>query len=121
MVPLARSAWGSMHGLAMVAALVILAVIVAVGALLNPSGEDFRWFLQLRRPRWLTFIGYQVAPSSESWYGISSLSSLVNSRIMPGLFENPSEHRRRCGFSVRPGNDNRMPTTKEAIVNQSRH
>jgi translocator protein len=44
-----------MHGLTMVAALVILAVIVAVGALLNPSQADFRWFLQLRRPRWLTF------------------------------------------------------------------
>lgn len=39
----------------MVAALVILAVIVAVAALLNPSREDFRWFLQLHRPRWLTF------------------------------------------------------------------
>ena len=39
----------------MLSALVILAVIVAVGALLNPSRAEFRWFLQLRRPRWLTF------------------------------------------------------------------
>ncbi|MEA5398606.1 tryptophan-rich sensory protein [Synechococcus sp. BA-124 BA4] len=54
-VPQARSAWRSMHGPAMVAALVILVAIVAVGVLLNPNREDFRWFLQLRRPRWLTF------------------------------------------------------------------
>ena len=40
----------------MVAALVILAVIVAVGALLNPSQDDFGWFLRLRRPRWLSFV-----------------------------------------------------------------
>ena len=39
----------------MVAAGVILLVIVAVGSLLNPGREEFRWFLQLRRPRWLTF------------------------------------------------------------------
>ena len=37
------------------AALVILLVIVAVAVGLTPSRDDFRWFLQLRRPRWLTF------------------------------------------------------------------
>ena len=40
---------------AMVAALLILLVILAVGAMLNPSRAEFSWFLQLRRPRWLTF------------------------------------------------------------------
>jgi tryptophan-rich sensory protein len=39
----------------MAAALVILLVIVGVGAALNPGRVDFGWFLQLRRPRWLTF------------------------------------------------------------------
>ena len=37
-----------------IAALLALAM-VAVVALLNPSREDFAWFLRLRRPRWLTF------------------------------------------------------------------
>jgi len=41
----------------MVAALLILVVIVTVGALLNPSRDDFRWFLALKRPRWLSFEG----------------------------------------------------------------
>ncbi|MCP9927719.1 TspO/MBR family protein [Cyanobium sp. CH-040] len=39
----------------MVAALLILVVIVAVAAVLNPRREDFAWFLALRRPAWLTF------------------------------------------------------------------
>jgi len=39
----------------MAAALVILLVIAGVGGTLNPSRADFGWFLQLRRPRWLTF------------------------------------------------------------------
>ena len=39
----------------MTAALVILLVIVAVGALLNPSRSEFAWFLRLRRPAWLSF------------------------------------------------------------------
>jgi tryptophan-rich sensory protein len=39
----------------MVAAVIILLVMVAVGLLLNPSREDFAWFLRLRRPAWLTF------------------------------------------------------------------
>lgn len=39
----------------MVAALLILAVIVAVAAALNPRREDFAWFLTLCRPAWLTF------------------------------------------------------------------
>ena len=39
----------------MAAALVILLVIVGVGAVLNPSRAGFSWFLQLRRPQWLTF------------------------------------------------------------------
>ncbi|MEB3303329.1 MAG: tryptophan-rich sensory protein [Cyanobacteriota bacterium] len=37
-----------------IAALLAL-VMVAVVALLNPSRDDFAWFLRLRRPRWLTF------------------------------------------------------------------
>ena len=39
----------------MVAALVILVVMLVVAAGLNPTAEQFRWFLRLRRPRWLTF------------------------------------------------------------------
>ena len=39
----------------MVAALLILVVMVLVAAGLNPSAEQFRWFMRLRRPRWLTF------------------------------------------------------------------
>lgn len=41
--------------LRMLAAVMILLVMVAVGLLLNPSREDFAWFLRLRRPAWLTF------------------------------------------------------------------
>jgi benzodiazapine receptor len=40
---------------AMVAALVILVVMVLVAAGLNPTAEQFRWFLRLKRPRWLSF------------------------------------------------------------------
>ena len=39
----------------MVAALLILLVMALVTVGLNPRREEFRWFLQLRRPRWLTF------------------------------------------------------------------
>jgi len=39
----------------MPAPLVILLVLVAVVAGLNPSRSQFSWFLQLRRPDWLTF------------------------------------------------------------------
>ncbi len=39
----------------MVAALLILVAMAAVAAALNPRREDFAWFLQLRRPAWLTF------------------------------------------------------------------
>ena len=39
----------------MVAALLILLVMVVVGVVLNPSRAAFAWFLQLKRPRWLTF------------------------------------------------------------------
>ena len=39
----------------MAAALLILAVMVAVAAALNPSREQFSWFLRLRRPNWLSF------------------------------------------------------------------
>lgn len=39
----------------MLAALLILLVMVAVALGLNPRREEFRWFLQLRRPGWLTF------------------------------------------------------------------
>jgi tryptophan-rich sensory protein len=35
--------------------LVILVAMVLVTLLLNPSKEEFGWFLRLRRPRWLTF------------------------------------------------------------------
>ncbi|WP_315858033.1 TspO/MBR family protein [Cyanobium sp. HWJ4-Hawea] len=45
------------HTGSMVAALLILLVMVAVGALLNPSREQFAWFIRLRRPAWLTFEG----------------------------------------------------------------
>jgi tryptophan-rich sensory protein len=41
----------------MAAALLILLVMVAVAFLLRPGREDFAWFLQLRRPAWLTFEG----------------------------------------------------------------
>jgi translocator protein len=35
--------------------LVILVAMVLVTLLLNPSKEEFGWFLHLRRPAWLTF------------------------------------------------------------------
>ena len=35
--------------------LVIAAWMVLVILVLTPSRREFRWFLQLRRPRWLTF------------------------------------------------------------------
>ena len=41
----------------MTAALLILVVMVAVARLLNPSREQFAWFIRLRRPAWLTFEG----------------------------------------------------------------
>ncbi|MFM7360791.1 MAG: tryptophan-rich sensory protein, partial [Cyanobacteriota bacterium] len=41
----------------MAAALLIMLVMVAVGVLLNPSREQFDWFIRLRRPAWLTFEG----------------------------------------------------------------
>lgn len=37
------------------AALAILVVMVLVAITLNPRRADFAWFLQLRRPPWLTF------------------------------------------------------------------
>ena len=43
--------------LRMLAAVMILLVMVAVGAGLNPSREQFSWFIRLRRPAWLTFEG----------------------------------------------------------------
>lgn len=42
---------------AMVAALLILLVMVAAAACLNPGRERFAWFMRLRRPAWLTFEG----------------------------------------------------------------
>ena len=41
----------------MAAAVIILLVTTAVCLLLNPSREQFAWFLRLRRPAWLTFEG----------------------------------------------------------------
>ena len=41
----------------MAAAAVILLVMTVVCLLLNPSREQFTWFLRLRRPAWLTFEG----------------------------------------------------------------
>ena len=35
--------------------LVLALVLIAVVALLNPSRQEWSWFLQLRRPRWLSF------------------------------------------------------------------
>jgi translocator protein len=45
----------ALHRLHVFAAVTILLVMVAVGLLLNPSQEDFVWFLRLRRPAWLSF------------------------------------------------------------------
>jgi tryptophan-rich sensory protein len=42
----------------MAAAAVIALVMTAICALLNPSREQFAWFLRLRRPAWLTFEGW---------------------------------------------------------------
>ncbi len=42
-------------GKGVIAAVVILLVMGAVGWALNPSVDDFAWFLRLRRPAWLTF------------------------------------------------------------------
>jgi tryptophan-rich sensory protein len=39
----------------MAAALLILVVMEAVGVSLNPSRDQFSWFLRLRRPAWLSF------------------------------------------------------------------
>ncbi len=39
----------------MLAALLILLVMAVVTVGLTPRREEFRWFLQLRRPAWLTF------------------------------------------------------------------
>ncbi|MFY8148495.1 MAG: TspO/MBR family protein [Prochlorococcaceae cyanobacterium] len=39
----------------MAAALLILLAMVAVAAAVNPSREQFAWFLRLRRPAWLRF------------------------------------------------------------------
>jgi benzodiazapine receptor len=39
----------------MVAALLILLAMVGVGVVLNPSREQFEWFIRLRRPAWLSF------------------------------------------------------------------
>ena len=41
----------------MVAALLILVLMVGVGLAINPSRQQFDWFLRLRRPAWLTFEG----------------------------------------------------------------
>ena len=38
----------------MVAALLILLAMVGVGVMLNPSREQFDWFIRLRRPDWLS-------------------------------------------------------------------
>jgi len=35
--------------------LLIAAALLAVAALLNPSRDEWQWFLRLRRPRWLSF------------------------------------------------------------------
>ncbi len=52
--PVGATSPGSM----VLSALVILLVMVLVALPLNPSREEFRWFLQLRRPSWLTFEGW---------------------------------------------------------------
>jgi benzodiazapine receptor len=36
-------------------AILLAVVMVGVVVALTPSGDDFQWFLRLRRPRWLTF------------------------------------------------------------------
>ncbi|MCP9915565.1 TspO/MBR family protein [Cyanobium sp. ATX 6F1] len=39
----------------MLAALLILVVMGGVAFSLNPSRDEFQWFIRLRRPAWLTF------------------------------------------------------------------
>ncbi|MEB3262408.1 MAG: tryptophan-rich sensory protein [Cyanobacteriota bacterium] len=39
----------------MLAALLILSVMALITVGLNPGPQDFRWFLMLRRPAWLSF------------------------------------------------------------------
>lgn len=50
-----QSAWETVTLSPLLSALVILLVMVLVAVKLNPNREEFRWFLQLRRPDWLTF------------------------------------------------------------------
>lgn len=42
----------------MLAALLILLAMTGVAWVLNPSRQDFLWFMRLRRPRWLVFEGW---------------------------------------------------------------
>lgn len=51
----------------MAAALLILVVMVAVGAGLNPSREQFAWFLRLRRPAWLEIYVFFYASALLAW------------------------------------------------------
>ena len=39
----------------MLAAISILFVMIIVGGFLNPSKEEFAWFMKLKRPGWLNF------------------------------------------------------------------
>ena len=50
-------AWVQLILVAVLAALLILLVMVAVAGSLNPSRQDFAWFIRLRRPRWLVLEG----------------------------------------------------------------
>ncbi len=47
--------WGDPGDRTLLAALLILLLMVAVVALLNPGRDGFAWFNRLRRPAWLTF------------------------------------------------------------------
>ena len=49
--------WANLAAKAMVAAALILLGMAAVVVVLTPSRDQFAWFLQLRRPAWLTFEG----------------------------------------------------------------
>lgn len=42
----------------MLAAISILFVMIIVGGFLNPSKEEFAWFMNLKRPAWLNFERY---------------------------------------------------------------
>lgn len=59
------------------AALLILLVMGAVATGLNPSREQFAWFMALRRPAWLRFEGL-IPPIWIAIYGCFYASALLS-------------------------------------------